>query len=230
MEVRVEKKYWKRIWRSKVLNLSLPIPLLRVEILIIPIVRKQFGDFQKIYTYIYFFKLTVQPKRVGQPSRNIKVLLGFFPPSLGPASSSMNFSIWKEWHCFSFWMVKVSVDIIDEPVHRAILSNRWSFISATKVIPLARIASCTSRDTVFSTNITFGWHTSIISITDFRRSSSCRNKVLINDDNNAFIYFVQTFHIIFDVVLPVSLFQMMRAHWKLVRAYHALRVASGSCI
>uniref|UniRef100_A0A0A9EAN9 Uncharacterized protein n=1 Tax=Arundo donax TaxID=35708 RepID=A0A0A9EAN9_ARUDO len=49
-----------------------------------------------------------------------------------------------------------------EPVQRAILFSRLSFISRIRVTPSFRRSSCMFRETVFSTITTLGLHISII--------------------------------------------------------------------
>lgn len=82
--------------------------------------------------------ITVQPKRLGQPSKNISVLIDFLLESFGAKDSAI-LSIQKAWHCPSLAEVTLSMDeAILAPVQRDIRSRSDLLTFSTKEISFAR--------------------------------------------------------------------------------------------
>ena len=82
--------------------------------------------------------VTVQLKRLGQSSKNIKVLDGFFWECLACSRSSDTFSMRKSSHCPKRVVNNLSIDGVTEaPVHLAILCSRDFLTFRTKEISFA---------------------------------------------------------------------------------------------
>jgi hypothetical protein len=82
--------------------------------------------------------ITVQPNRLGQPSKNISVLTDFLCESFG-AKVSETLSIQKAWQCPSLAEVTLSMDeAIWPPVQRDILSRSDRLTFSTKEMSFAR--------------------------------------------------------------------------------------------
>lgn len=116
--------------------------------------------------------ITVHPKRLGQPSKNISVLIVFLFETFGD-EHSVTFSIQNVWHCPTPVEVIFSTeDAIWAPVQRDILSRSDLLTFNTKEISFAR-SCCACNGTLFSTSKTCGRWASIFATAFLRYSFSC---------------------------------------------------------
>ena len=131
----------------------------------------------KSYLWNANSSITVHPKRLGQPSKNISVLTVFLFDILGD-EHSVTLSIQNVWQCPTIVEVMFSMDdAIWAPVQRDILSRSDLFTFNTKEISFAR--SCwASNGILFSTSTTWGCWASILATAFLRYSFSCAHRTL----------------------------------------------------
>ena len=109
--------------------------------------------------------LTEQPNGLGQSSKNMSVFGNLLAPGSALPWYSVYFSTWKCSQCptlADFDEVNCSIlHIIVASVHLAIRSNKGLLTFRTNEIPFAKSRSSAGRETLFSTNKTFGLYASI---------------------------------------------------------------------
>lgn len=124
--------------------------------------------------------ITVQLRRLGHPSKNIKVFTGFLLNWLAGSCCSEIFSNRNNSQCPKRALGISSIDgVIRAPVHRAMRSSTGLLTFRTNDISFASRCSWAYEDTLFSTSRTFGRRASIFEIIILRWSFSCSKTIYL---------------------------------------------------